>query len=150
MPIFNPSSSGVSDGNKGDITVSGSGTVWAINSDVISSGTYTPTLFNTANLTASTAYECQYSRVKNTVTVSGKVDVDPTLVATITQLGISLPIASNLGATEDLSGTAFAPSIAGQGAAILGDVANDRAIMQWVSTDLTNQSMFFVFEYIII
>lgn len=116
----------------------------------LAAGTYTPTLTNVANLDASTAYECQYIRVGNTVTVSGKVDVDPTVTVTSTQLGISLPISSNIGATEDLAGTAFAPTIAGQGAAILGDATNDRAQMQWISGDVTNQPMYFTFTYQVI
>ena len=114
---------------------------------ILQSGVYTPTLFNVANLAASTAYECQYMRVGNTVTVSGKVDVDPTLTATATQLGISLPIASNIGAAEDCAGVAFASTIAAQGAAILGDATNNRAEMNWVSGDITNQPMYFTFSY---
>lgn len=112
-----------------------------------STQTYTPTLTNVANVAASTAYPCQYARLGAFVWVTGKVDVDPTLAATSTQLGISLPIASNLGAAEHCAGTAFAPAIAGQGAAMLGDTANDRAQMQWVSTDVSNQAMFFQFGY---
>lgn len=111
---------------------------------------YTPTLTNVANLDGSTAYECQYMRVGGTVVVSGKVDVNPTAPAALTQLGISLPIASNLGAAEDCAGTAFASGIAGQGAAIRGDVANDRAEMVWISADVTNQPMYFTFAYQII
>lgn len=116
----------------------------------LANGTYTPTLTNVANLSASTAYECQYSRNGNVVTVSGKVDIDPTLTATSTQLGISLPVASNLGAEEDCAGTAFCQSIAGMGAAILGDATNNRAQLQFVASDITNQSMFFIFQYSII
>ena len=112
--------------------------------------TYTPTLTNVANLDASTAYQCQYMRISNTVFVSGRVDVDPTLAATSTKLGISLPVASNIGATEDVGGAAFASGIAGQGASILGDAANDRAQMQWLSGDVTNQAMYFTFGYQII
>ena len=117
---------------------------------VLASGVYTPTLFNTGNLDASTAYECQYLRVGATVSVSGRVDVNPTLTATSTQLGISLPVASTLGATEDLAGAAFASGIAGQGAAIRGDAANARAEMIWVSTDISNQAMYFTFSYQVI
>lgn len=113
-------------------------------------GAYTPTLTNVANLDASTVYECQYMRVGNTVTVSGRVDIDPTLAATSTQLGISLPVASNLGATEDCAGVAFASGIAGQGAAILGDAANNRAQLQYISGDITNQAMYFTFAYQVI
>ena len=114
------------------------------------SGTYTPTLTDAANVPTFTAYQCQWSRVGNIVTVSGKVDVDPTLTATATQLGISLPVASNLGAQEDCAGTAFASGIAGQGAAIRGDATNNRAEMVWISTDITNQPMYFTFQYEII
>src|SRR5438552_1367658 len=42
-------------------------------SDHPQSGSYTPRLTNVANLSASTAYTCQWMRVGNTVTVSGKV-----------------------------------------------------------------------------
>lgn len=115
----------------------------------IASGTYTPTLTNVANVAASTAYACQWMRVGNVVSVSGKVDIDPTLAATSTQLGISLPIASDITAAEGCSGTAFASGVAGQGAAIVGDSTNDRAQMQWVSSDITNQPMYFSFQYLI-
>lgn len=113
-------------------------------------GTYTPTLTNVANITASTAYLCHWMRVSNECLVAGKADVDPTLAAASTQLGISLPFASNLGVIQDCAGTAFAPGIAGQGAAIVGDVANDRAQMQWIAGDITNQAMFFIFSFRII
>lgn len=115
----------------------------------LASGVYTPTLTNVANLDGSTAFECQYLRVGSVVTVSGKVSVNPTAGAS-TQLGISLPVASNLGAAEDCSGSAFASGIAGQGAAILGDAANNRAQMQWIAVDTTDQPMFFTFQYSII
>lgn len=116
----------------------------------LDAGTYTPTLTNVANLDASTAYQCQWSRVGKIVTVSGKVDVDPTTTVTATQLGISLPVASNLGAQEDCAGSAFASGIAGQGAAIRGDAANNRAEMAWIATDVTNQPMYFTFQYEVI
>lgn len=117
---------------------------------VVAASTYTPTLTNVANLDASTAYVCQYIRIGANVVVSGKVDVDPTAGATLTQLGISLPVASNIGAQEDCAGTAFASGIAGQGAAIRGDAANNRAEMAWISADVTNQPMYFSFLYRII
>jgi hypothetical protein len=115
----------------------------------VTASTYTPTLTNVSNLDASTAYQAQYLRIDNTVTVSGRVDVNPTAGAS-TQLGISLPLGSNIGATEDVGGVAFASGIAGQGAAIRGDAVNDRAEMVWVAVDLTNQPMYFTFSYRII
>lgn len=117
---------------------------------VLTSGVYTPTLFNDANLTGSTAYSCQFLRVGNTVTVSGRVDVDPTTTATLTTLGISLPIASAFANTNECGGTAWASAVAGEGAAIFADAANDRATMQWVAVDVTNAARFFSFTYRII
>lgn len=122
--------------------------------DVISlatnnSGTYTPTLTNTTNLTGSTAYVCQYMRVGNVVTVSGRVDVDPTIAGSAV-LGISLPIPSNFANSNECGGVAFASGIAGQGAAILADATNNRATMQWIAADITNQPMFFSFTYLVI
>ena len=114
------------------------------------SGTYTPTLTNVANLDGSTAFECQYLRIGNTVVVGFKVSVNPTLTATVTQLGISLPVASNFGAQEDCAGSAFASGIMGQGAAILGDATNNRAQLEFVSADLTDQPMYGTFVYQVI
>ena len=127
------------------------------------SGLYTPTLTNVANISANTAYECQYIRVGSIVTVSGKLDVDPTSSNTITQLGISLPVASNLGAAEDCAGTGACPTISGQAYAILGDATNNRAELQWLTNinmvisetapspmNTANQSVYFTFTYTII
>jgi hypothetical protein len=116
----------------------------------ITSGTYTPTLTNVANLGASTAFECQYLRVGSVVTVSGKVDVDPTAGAATTRLGISLPIASNFGASEDLGGVAFSSITFGEGAAMFADATNDRAEMRWVNGANGNFAMHFTFTYAVI
>jgi hypothetical protein len=109
-------------------------------------GTYLPTLTNTTNLDASTAYTCQYLRFGTVVVVSGKVDLDPTAAGSVV-LGISLPVASNFANAEQLGGTAFCPAIAGQGAALLADTANDRATLQFIAVDTTNQPMYFTFVY---
>lgn len=116
----------------------------------LSAGIYTPTLFNVANLSASTAFSCQYLRVGSTVTVSGRVDVDPVAGATLTTLGISLPIASALANANECAGSGVSPAIAGQCAAVLGDVANGRASLQWTSADVTNQALYFSFTYRVI
>jgi len=116
----------------------------------LSAGIYTPTLFNVANLSASTAFSCQYLRVGSSVTVSGRVDVDPVAGATLTTLGISLPIASALANANECAGSGVTPTIAGQCAAVFGDVANGRASLQWTSADVTNQPMYFSFTYRVI
>ena len=132
--------------------VSSGGATPAISLSVtLDSGVYSPTAVNVANLDATPSLsECQYLRVGSTVTVSGIATVNPTAPATLTQLGIPLPIASNIGAAEDCAGVAFASGIAGLGAAIIGDAANNRAEMDWISGDVTNQTMSFTFTYQVI
>ena len=118
---------------------------------ISSADTYTPTLTNVANIAASTAYQCQYLRIGNSVSVSGRVDIDPTTGATSTQLGISLPVVSAIGAIEDVAGVAFSPEVASLGAAILGDATNDRAQLEFISlADVVNRSFYFNFTYQII
>ena len=118
---------------------------------VTAAGTYTPTRSAEVNQDANaTMFEAQYLRVGATVTVSGRFTFDPTLTATATSFEMTLPIASNIGAVEDLSGVAFCGAIASMGAAISGSVANNTAVVQWISSDVTAQSWSFTFTYQII
>lgn len=115
----------------------------------LAAGTYTPTLTNVTNISASTAYVCQYMRVGNTITVSGKVDIDATSPGTI-ELGISLPVASNFAAEEDCAGSG-ASIIAGEDVVwIKADATNNRASFNQNKIDTTNHSHFFTFTYRVI
>jgi len=112
------------------------------------SSTYTPTLTNVTNIAASTAFLTQYTRIGSFVVVSGKVEVDPTaLVAS--ELGISLPIASNFANDYECGGSANAGAVQ-QGASITADPANNRATMTFIATDAANRTMAFTFGYQII
>lgn len=117
----------------------------------INGGVYTPTLTNVTNVSASTAYECQWQQIENIVVVSGRVDVDPTAAAA-TELGISLPplYPSDFAAVQQCAGTAASPAVARQCAAILADTTNNRASLQWVAVDTANRAMYFTFTYRII
>lgn len=114
----------------------------------LAAGTYTPSLTNTTNLDSSTTFQCQYMRVGSVVDVSGKVSINPTAPGSVV-LGISLPIASDITAPEGCAGAAVASGIAGQSAAILGDATNNRATLQFIAVDLTDQPMYFDFTYLI-
>jgi len=114
----------------------------------VTSGTYTPTLTGTANVAATTAYQWQYMRVGNTVTVSGKLDVDPTAASAVTTLTATLPVASNLGSDEDLAGVAI--DSGDQGAQIFGSAASDVAVMQFISDSGDNRAWFCTFTYQVI
>lgn len=115
---------------------------------ITASGVYTPILTNTLNLDASTAYQCQYLRVGDVVTVSGRVDIDPTASAQF-RLGISLPIPSDIGAENDCCGCGGTTTLNGA-PAIRGDAVNDRAEMVGTAVDTLNYSQFFTFTYLII
>ena len=117
----------------------------------LAAGTYTPTRSAEANMDANvTMTEAQYLRVGNTITVSGRFTADPTLTATATSFEMTLPIASNVGAAEDVAGTAFCGAIAGMGAAITGSVANDTAVISWIASDITSQTWSYDFTYQVI
>lgn len=124
------------------------GAVTGTTNQYIASGTYTPTLTSVLNVSASTAFTCQWMRVGNVVSVSGKLDMDPTS-AGATELGISLPIASGLTALQQAGGTAVAIS-GGQAGFVYADPANDRVSLG-VSSLLSsaNDSWFFSFMYLI-
>ena len=135
---------GVTDGGG----VAGNPTL-ALSIGALLTGTWTPTLTNVTNLTASTAYLSTYLRAGSFAVGFGKADVDPT-AAGLCQLGLSLPVASNFVNDFECAGVAFASGIAGQGAAVIADAANNRAEMNWIAVDTTNQPMFFIFGYRII
>jgi len=63
----------------------------------VDSGSYTPTVTGVTNVATVSAQVFQWSRVGNTVTVSGRFDLTATAAAgALTQIGISLPVAANL------------------------------------------------------
>jgi len=115
------------------------------------SDVYTPTITAEVNLDATTnVTQAQYSRVGNTVVVSGRFNANPTSIATVTSFEIYLPVASNIGAVNDCAGVAFSGSIAGMGAEIIGVVANDTAKIQWISGDVAAQDWSYTFIYRVI
>lgn len=127
------------------------GAVTGTTNQYVASGTYTPGLTNVTNIAASTSYKAQWIRVGNVVTVSGKVDIDTTLAAgTASELGIALPIASNLGAENDLGGTATSDAVASETARIKADAANNRASVVFKSISLSNDSYAYIFQYEVI
>jgi carbon monoxide dehydrogenase subunit G len=118
----------------------------------LAAGTYTPTITATENLGGSTAYQCQYMRVGNTVTVSGQFLIDPTGGSTGTAWRITLPVASNFGATEDCCGVgAFDPSTASHAAVrVFAETASNQAGFAMWSVGLLSAVCSFTFTYQVI
>jgi hypothetical protein len=114
-------------------------------------GVYTPTLTDETNITSSVAFQCQYLRVGSVVTVSGKVSALATDPDITTVLGMTIPIASNFGAEEDLGGSSHTNENDRFGAAFRADAGNDRASLVWKSeSSVSNRVMHFSFTYRII
>lgn len=115
-------------------------------------GTYTPTLTNVTNVTSSTASVCQYLRVGDSVTVSGRIDATPTAGGgTLSRVDISLPIASNFTLAAQCAGAgSFSQSTGITSAQIIGDTTNDRAIFQFNSNVTASTAGLFTFTYRIV
>jgi len=111
---------------------------------------YTPTLYNGANVAASTAYQCIWTRIGPMVTVSGYVEIDPTSGSVATELGISLPIASNIAGVEGCVGVGGTGTISAESIQISGDAANDRASLSFIAGTTSNHAISFMFTYMII
>lgn len=114
-------------------------------------GTYTPVLVNVANIASSTMRLATWHRVGNTVTVMLEWECSCTAAAaTVTRGRITLPIASALANSFELSGcgtsldTTFAPI------AIFGDVANDQAELRFLANSTANRVNTCMFSYRVI
>lgn len=99
---------------------------------IIDAAEYVPTLTDTTNVAASALLDARYVRIANTVIVHFGVTIDPTSAAA-TALNISLPIASNLAAVNDLVGAAVSSETVGEPSTILGDVTLNTATMSFTA-----------------
>lgn len=120
-------------------------------SGVVYVGSYVPTITNGANVAASssTGYEAQYIRVGDRVTVSGRIDIDPTNGApTQTNFELSLPIASDFTDEEDLSGVGSRLGTnAVEGIFMNASIANNRASAVFYAVNTASAALTFTFTY---
>lgn len=113
---------------------------------VAKSGYYTPTLTNTANIDASTAYACVYSVSGDVVTVSGTVDIDPSTASTATELRMSLPITTTF--TNTLQGNGTASPTAIQASWGIESVNGASTVaFKCSANDISNNTYKFTFTY---
>lgn len=117
--------------------------------DGLDSGHYTPTLTLGANLDAAEARRCYWTRLKDTVFVSGSITADTSRSAVVTQLGLTLPVAPGFLLPEQCAGAGGSSGTVGatQIAEVFGDVTNQRATLQWVSGGIGSQRVSFSFAY---
>ena len=115
----------------------------------LAAGTYTPTLTSVAGVTSTTAYSTIYTRLGNTVTVYGPLDITPS--ANAVQIGISLPIPSGFTSSNDLSGVATTNINTFTNLRIYADATNDRAMFDgYFSTSGAAHPVYFTFAYLVV
>lgn len=136
----------VYDGTNFQIVGGGSGSG---SGSTIASGLYTPTLSNTTNVSSSVAFECQYMRIDNVVTVSGMVTITASGAGN-TVLRMSLPIASNFGALEQCAGTHNQSSGTENAGVIYAGIASDTAEFNYTAVSTSALNRLFTFTYRII
>lgn len=115
----------------------------------IASGTYTPTLTAVTNVSSTTATACQYMRVGNTVTISGKVRVTGTTAGTTATISITLPIAQNNFANsyEAAGSGGFIASNTYYGATLSSNSGAQTIALSYIPTPLGNDEIYFTVTY---
>jgi hypothetical protein len=114
------------------------------------SGTYVPTLTAVANVSSSSPNALQYVRVGNTVTVSGFIGVTPTATGLVS-IDVSLPIASNFAAANELVGAGWSAETAGFNAVqVIANATNDRAAINFYTSHTGVRAVGFTFTYTVI
>lgn len=108
--------------------------------------TYTPTLTAVANVTTAASGVIRFDRQGNVVTGSGRLDVTPTAAGSAdTQVGITIPVASNFAFTSDAGGVAG--SSFGIVGSISADVTNDRLLLRFPAPNTSTNTLYFSFSY---
>ncbi|MET3929577.1 hypothetical protein ABIE51_001464 [Lysobacter sp. OAE881] len=115
----------------------------------LASGTYTPTITGTVNVSSSSPLQLQYLRVGNVVTVSGNCTITAT-AAGDTQFRMSLPIASNFTATGNLGGAGVDRSGTYPAVGISAVIATDDALFQFTASGAGARAVQFSFTYQVI
>jgi hypothetical protein len=106
--------------------------------------TYTPTAAAVTNVATVTPTVANYTRIGNNVSVWGEVSIN-TSAQVASECTLTLPIASNIAATYDLSG--FAANNDTSFVRILGNISGDKASLKWKSLDTTNKSFSYSYQY---
>ncbi len=109
---------------------------------------YTPTLTAVTNVASYITHPCQFRRDGNVVTVRGKFFVTPATSGILTELRISLPIASDF-TNEQFDVIGLGNSTYGLVYVITADTSNNAAILRFRSTNTVANDVYFIFQYII-
>lgn len=120
------------------------------NLNTIDSGTYTPTLTNTTNITSSSASVCQYTKIYSTVVVSGQVTVAATAIGACV-LKVTLPTASNFTSSAQAAGVLSTTTSGGTAhGAVLAGVTDDMFEFRFTATSTATTTYSFTVTYQIV
>lgn len=109
---------------------------------------YTPTLFNTTNISASTPYEWSYMRMGNICIVYFIVDIVPTAaVPTPTELQATLPFPSAFTTAVQAMGCGNCDLVPAQTSVCVSNAANDRVSIGFDATSTANATHAGSFAY---
>lgn len=137
-------------GNSGEALISAGGGSSAMTWLALAQGTYTPTVAEVTNgggAGGTTAYACQYSRTGNTVTVSGKITIDVNATSTLSEVSMTLPIASNFTAPEQAGGAAIPSNNDTIGLSIVANAAADKVYFTGFPATSVGVNYSFIFQY---
>ena len=131
------------------------GSAWYTVQPITERGSYTPTVTNLTNMTIGTIRTSYFYRVGNMVTVTFSFDSSTTSGgSTASAASITIPIASNFTASNQLSGT----HSTGDGATITGpesgklyaDATSDYAVCEFKSIGTASRAFVGTFTYVIL
>lgn len=108
---------------------------------------YTPIFNGVTNVTTSTHLQACFHTASDRVFVFFSLQVQPTTGGVFTRLGISLPVASNLGSLT-LFGAAVQAT--GETCMVTSDATNDRAELQFTPASSSNRTIQGWFSYAVI
>lgn len=121
-----------------------------VNDTGLAHGTYTPTYTAVTNVdSATTTGSGKYLRVGNTVHVVARFSIDATTTLVASEVGISLPVASNFANVFDLSGVGNGETTYESGICE-ADTGNDRCSFKFVPVATSGQTWVVSFTYLVI
>ena len=117
---------------------------------ITASGTYTPVLSEQTDLISLTIAQAQYMRVGSTVTVSGSFTARVFDALFASTFEMTLPIASNIGAAEDLAGVCSGNQNTPTSGRVFGVPTTDTAIVSFLGLAGVDVIYSYTFTYQII
>lgn len=96
-------------------------------------GQFSPTITPVTNVASATIQDMTWGRVGNSIFFSCRGSIDVTSASVATEVGITIPVASNFTLFTELAGVAYSADQAALGASLRADITNDRIALRYVA-----------------